>query len=66
MSNQKDYKIGDNKTHTSNGPKMGPGGMGRMGKGEKPKDFKKSWSKLIGYSKSYLPVIILAVILAIT
>ncbi|MDR2833638.1 MAG: ABC transporter ATP-binding protein/permease [Streptococcaceae bacterium] len=37
-----------------------------MAIGEKPKNFKKTWSKLIAYAKSYLPVIILAMILAIT
>ncbi|MFZ7102048.1 MAG: ABC transporter ATP-binding protein [Peptococcaceae bacterium] len=41
----------------------GPGGMGVSG--EKAKDFKKNWGKLILYCKPYLPAIIAAVILAI-
>ncbi|MDR0465509.1 MAG: ABC transporter ATP-binding protein/permease [Treponema sp.] len=41
----------------------GPMGMGVV---EKPKDFKKTMSKLIVYCKSYLPVVIIAMILAAT
>jgi len=37
---------------------MGPPGM--RGPAEKPKDFKKTWGKLIRYCKPYLPVIIAA------
>ncbi len=43
------------------GKKMGPGGRGPA---EKPKDFKGTFQKLMGYSKSYLPVIVVAWILA--
>lgn len=32
---------------------------------EKPKDFKKTWFKLITYSKEYMPFVILAIIFAI-
>ncbi len=44
----------------------GPGmrGPGMRGMVEKPKDFKKTLGKLLKYSKSYLPVIIVALITA--
>lgn len=42
--------------HGGPGPKMNPG--------EKPKEFKKTWGKLISYSKQYLPAAILALIFA--
>lgn len=51
----------------SSRPSRGPGGGGPGGMavpGEKPKDFKKTWGKLIAYCKPYLPVIILALLLA--
>ncbi|GGE64046.1 ABC transporter ATP-binding protein [Priestia taiwanensis] len=38
---------------------------GMAAPGEKPKDFKKPWGKLISYCKSYLPAIIFALILAV-
>lgn len=44
----------------------GPGmrGPGMRGMVEKPKDFKKTLGKLLKYSKSYLPIIIVALITA--
>jgi ATP-binding cassette subfamily B protein len=39
---------------------MGPPGLG----GEKAKDFKGAWGKLIAYCKGYMPVIVTALILA--
>ncbi len=48
-----------------NRPQRGPGGPGGMAvPGEKPKEFKKTWGKLIAYCKPYLPVIIFALVLA--
>lgn len=44
------------------GGHRGPGGMGRPG--EKPKDFKKTWGKLLSYCKKYLPWVGLASTLA--
>ncbi|MCL1790652.1 MAG: ABC transporter ATP-binding protein/permease [Peptococcaceae bacterium] len=41
----------------------GPGGR-HGGMGEKPKDFKGTWLKLIKYCRSYLPVIVVALIIA--
>lgn len=45
---------------------MGPGGRGPMGggPGEKPKEFRKTWSKLIAYCRPYLPVIVAALVMA--
>jgi ATP-binding cassette subfamily B protein len=42
---------------------VGFGGRG-MGGGEKAKNFKASWGKLIQYCKRYMPVIVLALIIA--
>ena len=47
------------------GPVGGPmGAPGGMGSGEKAKDFTGTWGKLIHYCKSYMPVIVVALILA--
>ncbi|PQQ47022.1 ABC transporter ATP-binding protein [Bacillus thuringiensis] len=49
----------------TNSPRKGTGGPGGMiAPGEKPKNFKKPWGKLIAYCKPYLPTIIFALILA--
>jgi len=40
----------------------GPRGM--MGGGEKAKDFKGTWVKLIRYCKSYMPIIVVALVIA--
>ena len=42
-----------------------PKGPGSGMMGEKPKDFKSTWGKLIGYSKKHLPFIVLAFTLSI-
>lgn len=42
----------------------GPGPMRGMGGGEKAKDFKGTWGKLIKYCKSYTPVIMTALVIA--
>lgn len=48
--------------------KSGPMGGGPMGGGmvvgENAKDFKETWAKLIRYCKSYMPVILIALIIA--
>ena len=65
----KEYTIGDNdKNRSSHGRGRGlrGGGLGRMGvPGEKAKDFKKTLGRLISYCKPYLPLIIVAIVLAI-
>ena len=67
MSNKNDYEIGQMKDQPKRAPMGGPGGHGPggMSAGEKPKDFKKSWSKLLRYSRRYLPVMILAIVCAV-
>ena len=67
MSNKNEYEIGQMKNQQQRGPMGGPGGHGPGGMhaGEKPKNFKKSWSKLISYSRKYLPVIIIAIVCAV-
>jgi ATP-binding cassette subfamily B protein len=64
----KEYTIGDNaKKEASRRRAGGPfgGGHGMMG-GEKAKDFKATWKKLLRYCKPYLPMIIIAIILTLT
>ena len=61
-----EYTIGKNKNtqhRTPSGP-GGPMGGSMAGTGEKAKDFKKTWGKLIAYCKPYLPVIITAIVCA--
>ena len=43
----------------------GPGGMHNINTIQKPKDFFKTWKKLILYCKPYLPAIITALLLSI-
>ncbi|MDR0309729.1 MAG: ABC transporter ATP-binding protein/permease [Candidatus Methanoplasma sp.] len=43
-------------------PGGGPGGMG--GPVEKPKEFKKTWMKLIRYGKNHLPFVVVVIIMA--
>ncbi|MGQ7887388.1 ABC transporter ATP-binding protein [Paenibacillus sp. WC2504] len=55
--------------NTKNRPAMGgPGGMGGQGRMgapvEKSKNFKATWIKLIRYCKSYLPAILIALVMA--
>lgn len=53
----------DRKNNTNRGPMHGPDSMSAVG--EKPKEFRKTWAKLIGYSRKYGISIISAFILAI-
>ncbi len=44
----------------------GPGGHGGMrGSGEKAKDFKKTWGKLLAYCRRYLPFMAIALVFAV-
>ncbi|MBE5108356.1 ABC transporter ATP-binding protein [Bacillus thuringiensis] len=52
----------NNQTNSPRKSTGGPGGMAAPG--EKPKNFKKPWGKLIAYCKPYLPAIIFALVLA--
>ena len=46
------------------GGASGFGGYSGMESSEKAKDFKKTWSQLLRYCKNYLPVIVIALVLA--
>ncbi|WP_306008722.1 ABC transporter ATP-binding protein [Bacillus sp. MMSF_3353] len=53
------------RNNQTNSPRTGTGGPGGMtAPGEKPKNFKKPWGKLIAYCKPYLPAVIFALVLA--
>jgi len=54
----------NNRKTRNSGPMGGPPGMGGGMGGEKAKDFKGTWGKLIRYCKSYMPVIIIALVIA--
>lgn len=43
----------------------GPLGVGMAHPGEKPKNFKQTWGKLLRYCKPYFPIVILALLLAV-
>ena len=62
MSNKNNYEIGQNKSRQMRGPGMGPPHM-RMA--EKPKDFKKSVTKLLLHAKRYVPALVIAIVCAI-
>jgi len=63
MSGKDSYETGHNNMSHHRG--IGPGfGRPRMSGGEKPKDFRKSISKLMLHAKKYLPVLISAIILS--
>ncbi len=58
----------NNNTKAQSGPlpgRHGPGGMGMQGPGEKPNDFKGTIRKLCLYGKQYIPIIIIAMCLAL-
>lgn len=57
--------MSENNTRIQNrGPMGRMGGNHGMGGGEKAKDFRGTWGKLIRYCKSYIPVIFTALIIA--
>ena len=62
MSDRNHYEIGQNSPRPLRGPGSGPPHM--RGAGEKPKDFRKSISKLLKHARRYAPAIIVAVICA--
>ena len=63
----KEYTIGDNKKNASEAMPVGrAGGPGNMrGGGEKAKNFSKAISQLVKYCKRSLPIILVALVLAI-
>ncbi len=56
----------DANTRTNTAPQRGrgPGGGGPATPGEKPKNFKKTWGKLIKYINNYIPAMVIAIICA--
>lgn len=56
--------MSENRKHRGPGGPGGPGGGPMGGMVEKPKDFKKTWVRLIAYSHRYAPVMIIALVLA--
>ena len=66
MSKPNEYQIGQ--TQFRRGPGPGPGGRPPgppMGFGEKPKDFKGGWLRVLKYARKYVPVMMLAVVCAV-
>lgn len=62
MIEKKKTLVGANTKAPHSRPRGGPGGGGFTG--EKPKDFKKTWSKLIKYANKELPFVIVALVCA--
>ena len=59
MIEKKKTMVGEKYSKPQTGHKGGPGG--NKFHGEKPKDFKKTWGKLINYSKAYIPATVVAI-----
>lgn len=63
---EKEYEIGSNKEMNGKQPGFGEGAGARMAvPGQKAKDFKGTWRRLIGFMKPYLPAIVIGLILSI-
>ena len=61
-----DYEIGQNKDINTAQPGPGGGAGAKLSvPGQKAKDFKGTWKRLIAYMDSYMPAIIIGLILAI-
>ena len=60
---KQEYTIGDHNQKPQHVPGPGPGRHG-MGPGEKANNFGPTMKKLVGYCSSYIPVIIIALVLA--
>lgn len=58
-----EYVIGQNR-HAQRQNHMGPVPGAMSGTGEKAKDFKKTWGKLIAYGKPQIPAVIVALVCA--
>ncbi|ABX42054.1 ABC transporter ATP-binding protein [Lachnoclostridium phytofermentans] len=56
MSHKEEYKLGQSNRRKQ----MGPPGPGMGGAGEKAKDFKTTWVKLLKYCKKYWAVMVIA------
>ena len=60
---KQEYTIGDHNQKSQHAPGPGPGRHG-MGPGEKANNFGPTMKKLVAYCSSYIPVIIIALVLA--
>ena len=60
---KQEYTIGDHNQKSQHAPGPGPGRHG-MGPGEKANNFGQTMKKLVAYCSSYIPVIIIALVLA--
>ena len=60
---KQEYTIGDHNQKSHHAPGPGPGGHG-MGTGEKANNFGQTMKKLVAYCNSYIPVILIALVLA--
>jgi len=60
---KQEYTIGDHNQKSQPGPGHGPGSHG-MRPGEKANDFGQTMKKLVAYCNSYIPVILIALVLA--
>ena len=54
--------MSDERSHHAPNRHRGPGANRAV---EKPKEFKKTWAKLIRYSRSHLPMVIVAIVLIV-
>ncbi len=63
MIKKKKTMVGATSANPPIRPRSGPG-SGNKFHGEKPKDFKKTWGKLIEYSRRYVPFVIVAIAFA--
>lgn len=61
MSHKEEYKLGQ----SNHRKQMGPPGPSMGGGGEKAKDFKTTWVKLLQYCKKYWPVMVIALFCAV-
>ena len=60
---KQEYTIGDHNQSSRHAPGPGPGRHG-MGSGEKANNFGQTMKKLVAYCNSYIPVILIALVLA--
>ncbi len=60
-----EYTVGDNQKRSRPMEGFGGGHQGRMAIAEKPKNFKKTISELLAYCNSYVPAIVIALLLSV-
>ncbi|MXO81436.1 ABC transporter ATP-binding protein, partial [Paenibacillus sp. OT2-17] len=60
-----EHTVDSQQMKMNQGGPMGKGPAGGKGAGEKANNFKKTISQLVSYSKAYVPMIVLAMVLAL-